>query len=1574
MQEAKGRGGAFSRALAATMGIVLAMGMTAGAAFGEETQGMARETAESAASAGGARKALPDIVGVNHINSFYSLTDKDFVNEGADQILRLGSRVIKLVIRDGLDHYYNINMSWPEITNLVQAAELPPFKEVFAKPFSTIVLMTFAPGKDIHYFTEGMTEEDAARESAVYYEFAKHLLTTYAGSGKTFVLQNWEGDWVLTPPDLPRDTEPDPVAVEGMIRWLNARQDGVDRARDEVGMNGVRVFHAAEVNLVEKAMQGRGCVTNSVLPHTRCDLYSYSAYDTMAQSEALFREAMAYLKEKAPDSAHFGSDNVYIGEYGWPESLVTEEHRLEMVRYTVEAGLEFKAPYLLFWELYCDGPKGPIEGKATNEDFVGNWLIRPDGSETPVWRYFEALLAGDGASEVAVAGETSSVYLSDVVYGIGKYELDYGKVLGLDTTSYPLWPKAIPGDPIAVGGETYAKGLGASPGDIVIALDGEYAAFDATVGIQDGDEGTASFRVTVDGEVAFDALIASEDGPQAVRVPLDGAQRMVLTTGSTVRANWADAKLLRAGDGAPTVGPDMAPFARVAAWDPERMDGVRVDRLTEYPAEDVFLETALAPDADGAYEAPLYAGGERCIGLQWLEARKLHRAALAFEGPAPDVATARLEAWVRKDPMALDGYSPWQGKWIPAEGAIRVADGAWEMDITGAENRQIAEGTYKIRWVFDGGDEPVRVRRLTANTTSRWAEAELFVEAPAGTRVSLYNGAFVDGEASASVAQDGPLALRLRYTTPRPWGLDRTVLHVETPEQAFGVAVDDVLAHDVVYVAPADVCVRTADGDAEAARARAASEPTILEQVRALPDQTFAQALEANYMAVQDRGPTMLSLAADNRKVIVRRSGEVGFGPTYLDFVQQRNRHLLTPTFGTGAQHTFSDTGVGDLPGYSRRLDGGWLPIPHIRVEEDGVAYHQLAHVAPWDDPKTGPSEGFVHPTPVCVVTYRIENAGAAPAEASLTLTATADGEADAAGAFAARDGRWAMMDGERVLAVIDAPPSPLTCTANGGTLEVRGTCPPETTLTFHAYMPLEWTPTEGQWAALRDGEALRERTETYWRDRLAPAMDVSIPDALLEDLLKASRVHCFLAARNEDDGAQIDAWISSAYYASLDTESHAILHGMDLWGQHDFARRTLAFFLERHKPEGYLSHGYTLIGTGQHLWWATAHYLLTRDDAWWADVTPKLAAMCRWTAAQTEKTKRTGPDGAVVPQYGLVPPGTVADWQDWGHIYSANGYYYAGLAAAAEALGESGWAEAEAFAAAADALRENIRRAYRWTVARMPVVPRRDGAWIPGSPFQALCPGPSTQFFPNYGLAWLYDAELGPHHLVDQGVFDAYDPETTYMADDLEDRQFIDFTFGAVTAEATRADWFNRGGYARAQPYYGRFVQMHAVRDDVKAFLRSYFNQLGVMFNREDLTIYENPGASVWNKTFETGNFLQQSRRMFVEERGDALWLAPFLPSAWLEDGKRVAVDRAPTAFGAARYEIVSHTAEGFVEARITAPERAETVVIRLRHPEGKTLVRAEATGARARASSEGSSVHLRPEAREITVRAYYE
>ena len=66
-------------------------------------------------------------------------------------------------------------------------------------------------------------------------------------------------------------------------------------------------------------------------------------------------------------------------------------------------------------------------------------------------------------------------------------------------------------------------------------------------------------------------------------------------------------------------------------------------------------------------------------------------------------------------------------------------------------------------------------------------------------------------------------------------------------------------------------------------------------------------------------------------------------------------------------------------------------------------------------------------------------------------------------------------------------------------------------------------------------------------------------------------------------------------------------------------------------------------------------------------------------------------------------------------------------------------------------------------------------------------------------------------------------------------------------------------------------------LRDDVKPFLRSYFNSLAAMLNPEVLTLWEHFNHSgAWDKTHETGYFLHQTREMLVQERGDELWLAP--------------------------------------------------------------------------------------------------
>lgn len=375
----------------------------------ELTLGMLLTCGLSLACAAGSKTDIRDVVGSCHINGFYNFTDKDFLNEGADTLLALGARVIKLACRDHLEAYYPLNSAWPELRSLVEVVQTPYYQHVLAKPFSTYVLMTYTPGRDIHYFLKGMTCEDVKREQDSFYEFTKYLLTAFRGTGKTFVLQNWEGDWVLTPPYT--DKQVDPAEAQGMIDWLNARQDGVDRARREVKMDGVRVFHAAEVNLVDRAMQGKATVTNSVLPHTHCDLYSYSAYDTILQGPKAIRRALDYLAKMAPDSKLFGARNIYVGEFGVTESSVGDKERLRIVREALETYLDFGVRYALFWELYCDGPKRKLEGRPANSDMAGNWLIRPDGTRSTLWNYFADLFAGrtgSGSGPTAQAGNPIS--------------------------------------------------------------------------------------------------------------------------------------------------------------------------------------------------------------------------------------------------------------------------------------------------------------------------------------------------------------------------------------------------------------------------------------------------------------------------------------------------------------------------------------------------------------------------------------------------------------------------------------------------------------------------------------------------------------------------------------------------------------------------------------------------------------------------------------------------------------------------------------------------------------------------------------------------------------------------------------------------------------------------------------------------------------------------------------------------------------------------------------------------------------------------------------------------------------
>src|SRR5262249_25127969 len=151
-------------------------------------------------------------------------------------------------------------------------------------------------------------------------------------------LQNWEGDHLLRT-GLRAEQDPPQVAIQGMIDWWNARQDGVERARAEVGEQGEHVAHAAEVNLLADAIAGKVTAVNDVIPYTRADLYSYSSWDVHFDPAEL-TQALDYLREKAPPSALYGSRNVYLGEFGAAkDQLATGANRREVIDELTEAAL-----------------------------------------------------------------------------------------------------------------------------------------------------------------------------------------------------------------------------------------------------------------------------------------------------------------------------------------------------------------------------------------------------------------------------------------------------------------------------------------------------------------------------------------------------------------------------------------------------------------------------------------------------------------------------------------------------------------------------------------------------------------------------------------------------------------------------------------------------------------------------------------------------------------------------------------------------------------------------------------------------------------------------------------------------------------------------------------------------------------------------------------------------------------------------------------------------------------------------------------------------------------------------------
>ena len=77
---------------------------------------------------------------------------------------------------------------------------------------------------------------------------------------------------------------------------------------------------------------------------------------------------------------------------------------------------------------------------------------------------------------------------------------------------------------------------------------------------------------------------------------------------------------------------------------------------------------------------------------------------------------------------------------------------------------------------------------------------------------------------------------------------------------------------------------------------------------------------------------------------------------------------------------------------------------------------------------------------------------------------------------------------------------------------------------------------------------------------------------------------------------------------------------------------------------------------------------------------------------------------------------------------------------------------------------------------AKSPVVPLKNGTWVPADPSLLGCYGNVEDFLPgeDENRTYVYSVEVGAHHLVADGVLDPAGKDADWMIDYLEDVQFL--------------------------------------------------------------------------------------------------------------------------------------------------------------------------------------------------------
>ncbi|MFD0711813.1 hypothetical protein [Paenibacillus sp. GCM10027626] len=847
---------------------------------------------------------------------------------------------------------------------------------------------------------------------------------------------------------------------------------------------------------------------------------------------------------------------------------------------------------------------------------------------------------------------------------------------------------------------------------------------------------------------------------------------------------------------------------------------------------------------------------------------------------------------------------------------------------------------------------------MKTNVALLWKRlpCQVFVEAVNGTvlqgLVTEGTGSFSSGEFRITEGnQNGMGRLELEIESQEGYGHLPVVVTVRTDMHAFSFFLRDVNTQYPIYIpAYGAAAVPAEDGrsyEEIEKEVRSRGLQSQYQRINSEPEESYEQA------AAHTRelpGQTWLGLSRDMRIFGVGFRG-VGGEELYWDWVQPRFHGSETPlpeNKDEPVKYRFLlGRGIGCTEQIERRLEQGVLPILHAALTDDDITYHTTSfvsyerselneHTLRGTHYLVADGYGFGHMlTPEqtkerdallpqemnweeeTVLYFRAEavNMGSVPRYAWFKNIVP--------NAFVLNNDNHYAFDGstgfvafseDRVCSVSKMNGKPLSQEESAILIH------PGESAVFEFFLPHRPISRDRAERLLEQSfEKRLEECRAFWNRKLDNASRFRLPEKRLDEMVRAGLLHLDIVAYGLEPEGTIVPTIGA--YTAIGSESSPIIQFMDSVGWNDVARRSLMFFLDKQHENGFIQNfGGYMLETGAALWCIGEHYRYTKDEAWIAQIKPRLVKAYEYIASWIGRNLREELRGK---GYGMLE-GKTADPEDPFHSFMLNGYAYIGLSRLAEILADSDPALSANIRSQAEELKGNIRTEFHGSIARSPVVPLGDGSWVPTAPPWVEYRGPVSLYaeggkWLTHGSAVARDSLLGPLYLVFQEVIAADEIETEFML-------------------SFHGELMCSRNVAFSQPYYSIHPWVHLKRGEVKPFLKAYYNGFSGLADRETYSFWEHFWHASPHKTHEEGWFLMQTRWMLYMEEGNRLKLLPGIPRAWLEDGKTIELQEAASYFGPITLQVESLLEKGVIKAKVVCStnRRPHTVWIRLPHPQG--------------------------------------